>query len=106
MELTMANRYEDERWTRSRGGYRGSDDNYDEGDSSARAGRYDEGRGRYSQDTDEQSGSTGRYAGYGEWGQGDYNQTGRGANTGQNRYGMTGAGGNRDQGYGQGNYGQ
>jgi hypothetical protein len=82
----MANRHQDNQSGRGRGGsYRGWDDDYEEGDSSARAGSYDEGRNRYGRDTDEQSGSTGRYAGYGDWGQGDYGRSGRGANTGQNR---------------------
>jgi osmotically-inducible protein OsmY len=62
-------------------------------------------------DTSEESGSTGRYAGYGNFGQGDYNRR----NTGQDRYGQSGYGqggygqrGGYDQGggYGQGNYGQ
>lgn len=72
----------------------------DEGDSSVRAGAYDEGRRRggrdareqQARDTREQSGSTGRFAGYG--GRGD-----RGAGySGQERYGQSG--------YGQGGYGQ
>jgi osmotically-inducible protein OsmY len=60
----------------------------DEGDSSVRAGSYDQGRMRYGRerDTNEEIGSTGRYSGYGNFGQGDYSQSGRG--------------------YGQGNYGQ
>jgi osmotically-inducible protein OsmY len=70
----------------------------DEGDSSVRAGSYDQGRGRYGgRDTREQSGSTGRYAGYGDFGQGDYSGGRRGF-SGQDRYGQSG--------YGQGGYGQ
>jgi len=53
-------------------------------------------------DTSEESGSTGRYAGYGSFGQGDYSRSSRG-NTGQDRYGQSGYG---QGGYGQGNYGQ
>jgi osmotically-inducible protein OsmY len=67
----------------------------DEGDSSVRAGSYDQGRmqdGR--RDTGDQGGS-GRYAGYGDFGQGDY---------GGDRQGSY-RGGNQDQpnyGYGRG----
>jgi len=60
---------------------------------------YDENsRSQYGQqrDTSEQSGSTGRYAGYGDFGQGEYGRGGR--STGQDHYGQTG--------YGQGGYGQ
>jgi len=65
----------------------------------------DEGRTQYGQrrETSEEGGSRGRYAGYGNFGQGDYDQPGRGGNTGQDRYGQTGYG---QGGYGQGNYGQ
>jgi hypothetical protein len=105
MELTMANRNQD-RQSGSGRGYRGWDDNDDERDTAARSGNHDQDRERFGRDTGDQSGSTGRYAGYGEWGQGDYSGSGQGANTGQNRYGMTGYGGGRDQGYGQGNYGR
>src|SRR3954465_15598594 len=78
----------------------------DEGDSSVRSGSYDEGRTRQGgRDSSEQGrsggGSGGQYSGYGNFGQGDYDRSGRGANTGQNRYGQ-----GRDQGYGQGNYSQ
>jgi osmotically-inducible protein OsmY len=78
----------------------------DEGDSSVRAGSYDQGRAQYggrdhreqgNTDNNEQSGSTGRYAGYGDFGQGDYSG-GRHGDTGQGRYGQSG--------YGQGGYGQ
>ena len=77
----------------------GSYTDTDEGESSVRAGSYDQGReqsqyGR-SRDTGGQSGSTGRYAGYGDFGQGRY--------SGQGNYGQTGYG---QGGYGQGNYGQ
>jgi hypothetical protein len=58
--------------------HHGSYTRNDEGESSVRAGRYDQGRvqsGR--QDPREQSGSGGRYAGYGNFGQGDYGGRGR-----------------------------
>jgi len=82
------------------GSYTGSD----EGDSSVRAGNYDQGRTQYgrSRDTGGQSGSTGRYAGYGDFGQGDYSG-GRGGYSGQGNYGQSGYG---QGGYGTGNYGQ
>ncbi|HET9473513.1 MAG TPA: BON domain-containing protein, partial [Steroidobacteraceae bacterium] len=63
----------------------------DEGDSSVRAGNYDQDRtqsGR-SRDTAGQSGSTGRYAGYGDFGQGDYSGGRRGF-SGQGSYGQYG----------------
>jgi hypothetical protein len=89
------------------GSYVGSD----EGESSVRAGSYDEGRyqaqsGR-GRDSRGQSGSTGRYAGYGDFGQGNYGG-GRSGWSGQDRYGQSGYGqGNYDQGgYGQGPRGQ
>ena len=68
----------------------------DEGDSSVRAGSYDQGR-QYGRDRDprDQSGSTGRFAGYGDFGQGD-SGGGRSGWSGQDRYGQSG--------YGQGNY--
>ncbi len=78
----------------------------DEGDSSVRAGAYDEGRVQYGgrdtreqqdRDSREQSSSTGRYAGYGNFGQGDYGR-GRGGESGQSRYGQSGYG---QRGYGQ-----
>jgi osmotically-inducible protein OsmY len=71
----------------------------DEGDSSVRAGSYDAGRMQSGRggDTRGQSGSTGRYAGYGDFGRGDYGG-GRSGWSGQDRYGQSG--------YGQGNYGQ
>lgn len=87
----------------------------DEGDSSARAGSYDQGRGQYGRrDTNVQSGSTSRYAGYGDFGQGDYSG-GRRGNSAQDRYGQSGygQGGGFDtqRGYGRsgeryGNYGR
>ncbi len=64
----------------------------DEGDSSVRAGNYDHGRGRPRRDSHEQSGS-GRYAGQGDFGQGDY-RGGRQGYSGQDRYGQ-GQRGNR-----------
>ena len=77
----------------------GSYTDTDEGDSSVRAGNYDQDRTQYGRprDTSGQSGSTGRYAGYGEFGQGDYSG-GRRGYSGQGSYGQTG--------YGQGGYGQ
>lgn len=90
----MANRQQDVHRPHGRGQY----DDYNENN---------EGGARYGRDTDERSGSTGRYPGYGDWGQGDYDRTGRGANTGQNRYGMTGfGGGDSSDDYGRGNYGR
>jgi len=95
------------------GSYTGND----EGDSSVRAGNYDQGRTRYGsfRDTGGQSGSTGRYAGYGDFGQGDYSG-GRGGYSGQGNYGQSGygqggygpsgQGGSGQGGYGQGGYGQ
>ena len=82
----------------------GSYTDTDEGDSSVRAGNYDQGRTQYgrSRDTGGQSGSTGRYAGYGDFGQGDYSG-GRRGYSGQGNYGQTGYG---QGGYGQGRYGQ
>ena len=70
-----------------------------------------------SRDTGGQSGSTGRYAGYGDVGQGDYSgeysgsgdYSGRRAGaSGQGNYGQTGygQGGYGQSGYGQGGYGQ
>ena len=61
----------------------------DEDENSVRGGSLEQGRGRF--------------AGYGDFGQGDYNQPGRGGGSGQDRYGQTGYG---QGGYGQGNYGQ
>jgi osmotically-inducible protein OsmY len=79
--------------------YYGSYVENDEGDSSVRAGNYDQGRSQYGQrGTQDQSGSTGRYAGYGNFGEGDYGGRGRGGSSGQDRYGQSG--------YGQGGYGQ
>jgi len=88
-------------WDRDYGQYAEND----EGESSVRAGNYDQGRQQYGRrrDTREESGSTGRYAGYGNFGQGDYSRPGRGGNTGQDHYGQTGYG---QGGYGQGSYGQ
>jgi len=106
----MANRQQNNQSGSQRyGNYRASegDDNQSARDYDRDYGRYtenyDEGRGQSGRrrDINEQSGSTGRtagYAGYGDFGQGDYDQPGRGANTGQNRYGQSG--------YGQGGYGQ
>ena len=78
----------------------------DEGESSVRAGSYDQGRVQYGRrdareqqdrDTRGQSGSTGRYAGYGDSGRGEHG--GRpGGYSGQERYGQSG--------YGQGGFGQ
>jgi hypothetical protein len=75
----------------------------DEGESSVRAGNYDQGRQQSRwRDSNEQSGSTGRYAGYGDFGQGDYSR-GRHGESGQGRYGQN-AWGQRGYGYGGGNY--
>lgn len=105
-----SNRWRDE----NEGRYGGDDRDYDyrytrgdEGDSSVRAGSYDQGRVQYGRrdpreqrgrDTNEQSGSTSRYAGYGDFGQGNYGGNHR--DSGQERYGQSGHGG-RDFG---GNY--
>lgn len=107
-----SNRWRDE----NEGRYGGDDRDYDyrytrgdEGDSSVRAGSYDQGRVQYGRrdpreqrgrDVNEQSGSTSRYAGYGDFGQGNYGGGSR-RDSGQERYGQSGYGG-RDFG---GNYG-
>jgi len=56
-----------------------------------------------SRDSNEQSGSTGRYAGYGDFGRGEYGG-GRSGWSGQERYGQSGygQGGYQQRGYGQG----
>ncbi len=98
-----SNRWRDE----NEGRYGGDDRDYDyrytrndEGDSSVRAGSYDQVRvqfGRrdrheqYGRDTRDQSGSTSRYSGYGDFGQGDYGG-GRRGDSGQGRYGQSGYG--------------
>jgi osmotically-inducible protein OsmY len=84
----MANRNQDYSQTRRTSqGWRDDDDNsYDE--------RTQFGRSR-ERDTEEQSGSTGRYAGYGDFGRGEYGG-GRSGWSGQERYGQSS--------YGQGNY--
>jgi osmotically-inducible protein OsmY len=90
-ERQMANRNQDYSQTGSRRtsqGWRDDDDNRDD------EGRTQFGRSR-ERDTDEQSGSTGRYAGYGDFGRGEYGG-GRSGWSGQERYGQSG--------YGQGNY--
>jgi osmotically-inducible protein OsmY len=94
----MANRQQDQWGSRRSGNYRAWEDDDNERDY-GRQSDNEQGR-RY--DTNEQSGSSGRYAGYGDFGQGDYSQSGRGMNTGQNRYGQSGYG---QSGYGQGGYG-
>ena len=111
----MANRQQNHQpGTQRYGNYRSSedDDNRTARDYERDYGRYgedyDEGRGQFGRrrDTSEESGSTGRssgYAGYGNFGQGDQDQPGRGGNTGQGRYGQSGYG---QGGYGQGSYGQ
>ena len=87
----MANRNQDYSQTGSR---RTTQDWREEDDNN-----YDEGRTRFGRsrerDTDDQSGSTGRYAGYGDFGRGEYGG-GRSGWSGQERYGQSG--------YGQGNY--
>jgi osmotically-inducible protein OsmY len=79
----------------------------DEGDSSVRAGSYDQGRGRFAgRDPRETGGSTGRYAGYGSFGQGDYGGSRqRGTSGAQDRFGQRGYGQGGDFGQGS-NYGQ
>ena len=99
-----SNRWRDENEGRYSSG-EDRDDDYrhrreaeEESDSAARAGSFDQGRMQYGRrDTGEQSGSTGRYAGYGDFGQGDYSG-GRRGHAGQERYGQSG--------YGRGGYGQ
>src|SRR5262245_64097590 len=73
--------------------YRSDYRSYEAGDEGGpvRADNDDQGQGRYGRDTGDQSGSTGRYAGYGDFGQGDYSG-GRRGNTGQERYGQSGYG--------------
>jgi osmotically-inducible protein OsmY len=86
-------------------GRQGSGRGQDYGRGSSWRNRDDEGRfssAEDERDTNEQSGSTGRYAGYGDFGQGDYSG-GRRGNSAQDRYGQSGYG---QGGYGQGNYGQ
>lgn len=56
----------------------------DEGDSSVRAGSYDRGRDRPNRNP-EQQGRSGRFSGYGDFGQGDYGG-GRGGNLSQDRF--------------------
>jgi osmotically-inducible protein OsmY len=89
----MANRYQD--YSNQSGSRRYSQEWRDDEDNSYDDGRVQYGRSR-ERDTDEQSGSTGRYAGYGDFGRGDYGGE-RSGWSGQDRYGQTG--------YGQGNYG-
>jgi osmotically-inducible protein OsmY len=88
----MANRNQDYSY---HSGSRGRSQNWRDEDEGN-----DEGRSQYGQsrerDTEEQSGSTGRYAGYGDFGRGEYGG-GRSGWSGQERYGQSG--------YGQGNYG-
>src|SRR5690242_7943626 len=82
-------------------GYYGSGRERNEADAGTRGGSYDQGRVQYGRreqnQQNEQSGSQGRYAGYGDFGSGDYGG-GRSGWTGQDRYGQTG--------YGAGDYGQ
>jgi osmotically-inducible protein OsmY len=101
-----SNRWRDENEGRYAGGDQDRDfedqryarEEEEDSDSAARAGSFDQGRVQYGRrDTREQSGSTGRYAGYGDFGQGDYSG-GRRGYTGQERYGQSG--------YGRGGYGQ
>src|SRR5689334_16624502 len=88
LEMTMANRQQNYQSGSQRyGNYRPSDedDNQSARDSDRDYGRYaenyDEGRGQSGRrrDMNEQSGYTGRsagFAGYGDFGQGDYDQPG------------------------------
>jgi osmotically-inducible protein OsmY len=93
----MANRNQDysNRSGSQSGSRRTSQDWREEDDNSneENRGQFGGSRGR---DTNEQSGSTGRYAGYGDFGRGDYGG-GRSGWSGQERYGQSG--------YGQGSYG-
>ena len=88
----MANRNQDYSY---QSGSRGRSQNWRDEDD-----RNDEGRSQFSRsrerDTDEQSGSTGRYTGHGDFGRGEYGG-GRSGWSGQERYGQSG--------YGQGGYG-
>jgi osmotically-inducible protein OsmY len=92
----MANRQQNYQSGSSRSGENRSWDD----DDSRSARDWDRDYGQYA-NTDQRGRD--RYAGYGTFGQGDYDQSGRGPNTGQDRYGQSdyGQGGN-----GQGNYGQ
>jgi osmotically-inducible protein OsmY len=89
LEFQMANRNQDNYQTGSR---RYSQDWREDDDNNEGQGQF--GRSR---DNDEQSGSTGRYAGYGDFGRGEYGG-GRSGWSGQERYGQSG--------YGQGGYGR
>jgi osmotically-inducible protein OsmY len=89
LELQMANRNQDNYQTGSR---RYSQDWREDEDSNEGQGQFGRSRGN-----DEQSGSTGRYAGYGDFGRGEYGG-GRSGWSGQERYGQSG--------YGQGGYGR
>jgi osmotically-inducible protein OsmY len=93
LEALMARNQQYGDWRRSRedgdrsNQYRSREEDdreFDEGDSSVRAGDYDQGRAQFGRrDSNEQSGSTGRYAGH----------EGSRGNTGQGRYGQSGYGG-------------
>ena len=99
----MPNRQQNYPSGTSRSGSSRSWDDDDNRSSRDWEGDYDRGADSgQRRDTSEESGSTGRYAGYGSFGQGDYSRSSRG-NTGQDRYGQSGYG---QGGYGQGNYGQ
>src|SRR5262245_31319141 len=92
LETQMANRNQD--YYPQSGSRAQSRDWRDDEDNSYDEGRMQYGRSR-ERNTDEQSGSTGRYAGYGDFGRGEYGG-GRSGWSGQERYGQSG--------YGQGGY--
>jgi len=111
----MANRNQDYS-SGSRGSqqnWRDDDDGRNEAEAGSRGGNYDQGRVQYGRrEQNDQSGSTGRYAGYGDFGRGNYGG-GRSGWSGQDRYGQSGYGegdygqSNSPEGYyGQGNFGQ
>jgi hypothetical protein len=108
---SMANRNQDYGTQTRRGSqsWRDRDDESRRGSSGSRDYESDESYGR---DSDDQSGSTGRYAGYGDFGRGEYG-AGPSGWSGQERYGQSGygqgsysPGGSRQGNYGQRGYGQ
>lgn len=77
----------------------------DEGDSSVRAGSYDQGRVQYGRRERGEPGSSGdRFSGYGDFGRGDYGSR-RGGQSDPGRYGQTRYGGGNDRGNYSGDYG-
>src|SRR6185295_16447332 len=108
----MANRNQDyySGSRRSQQSWRDDDEREgNEAEAGTRGGNYDQGRVQYGRQSEEQSGSSGRYSGYGDFGRGDYgggrsgwSDQGR-SGYGQGDYGQS----NSPEGYyGQGNYGQ